>query len=82
MKRNKVFCTGTSSTPSNLSPSGSHFTKLNEVKTDPMGPVADVLIVAAELADNKLFQPVVSFTIHDTNSTSHTQKLQPTGCLW
>lgn len=32
-------------------------TKLNEVKTDPMGPVADVLIVAAELADKKLFQP-------------------------
>jgi hypothetical protein len=30
-------------------------TKLNEVKTDPMGPVAEVLIVAAELADKKLF---------------------------
>ena len=29
-------------------------TKLNEVKTDPMGPVADVLIVAAELADKNL----------------------------
>ena len=29
-------------------------TKLSEVKTDPMGPVADVLIVAAELADKNL----------------------------
>jgi len=30
-------------------------TKLSEVKTDPMGPVAEVIIVAAELADKKLF---------------------------
>jgi hypothetical protein len=29
-------------------------TKLSEVKTDPMGPVAEVLIVATELADKNL----------------------------
>jgi len=55
-------------------------TKLNEVKTDPMGPVADVLIVAAELADKKLFTTRYQFIQAKDNLGGRTQKSRQSRC--